>query len=252
VTGEDVENWQFFLRGRGLFFEATDGTFGPQTKLATQEFQRLHGLLDDGVAGNRTLGEAMRLGFSVVPDDPAVADSLDWPPPPNFSSLGASGRVELFGSFDFKATPVDGNPEAITIAGNWVQQNIVTETIPELAGITGASASGKVQLHRLAAPRVKALFAAWREAGLLPLILTYAGSFAPRFVRGKPGVLSPHAHGSAFDINVAWNGFGAIPAQVNAKGSVRKLVPIANDLGFYWGGHFTKRDGMHFEIAKLT
>jgi len=29
-----------------------------------------------------------------------------------------------------------------------------------------------------------------------------------------------------------------------------KLVPIANELGFYWGGHFTRRDGMHFELAK--
>jgi hypothetical protein len=29
------------------------------------------------------------------------------------------------------------------------------------------------------------------------------------------------------------------------------LVGIANDNGFYWGGHFTRLDGMHFEIAKL-
>jgi Putative peptidoglycan binding domain/D-alanyl-D-alanine carboxypeptidase len=30
------------------------------------------------------------------------------------------------------------------------------------------------------------------------------------------------------------------------------LVGIANDHGFYWGGHYSKRlDGMHFEVAQL-
>jgi len=29
-------------------------------------------------------------------------------------------------------------------------------------------------------------------------------------------------------------------------------VPLANEHGFYWGGHFRHRpDGMHFEIAVL-
>ena len=35
------------------------------------------------------------------------------------------------------------------------------------------------------------------------------------------------------------------------KGCVRELVPIAHDHGFYWGGHFTRQDGMHFELARL-
>jgi hypothetical protein len=28
-------------------------------------------------------------------------------------------------------------------------------------------------------------------------------------------------------------------------------VPVAHKFGFYWGGHFSRRDGMHFEIAKV-
>jgi len=31
---------------------------------------------------------------------------------------------------------------------------------------------------------------------------------------------------------------------------VRELVASANELGFFWGGHFSQpKDGMHFEFA---
>jgi hypothetical protein len=30
-----------------------------------------------------------------------------------------------------------------------------------------------------------------------------------------------------------------------------ELVPIAHRHGFYWGGHFSQRDGMHFEVAQV-
>ena len=29
------------------------------------------------------------------------------------------------------------------------------------------------------------------------------------------------------------------------------MVPFAHDYGFYWGGHFSRHDGMHFEVARL-
>lgn len=35
------------------------------------------------------------------------------------------------------------------------------------------------------------------------------------------------------------------------KETVLDLVKIANEHGFYWGGHFPRLDGMHFEIAQL-
>jgi hypothetical protein len=28
-------------------------------------------------------------------------------------------------------------------------------------------------------------------------------------------------------------------------------VPLAHEHGFYWGGHFSVRDGMHFEVAQV-
>lgn len=73
----------------------------------------------------------------------------------------------------------------------------------------------------------------------------------PRFVRGSRTTLSNHSWGTAFDINYAWNCLGALPALRGEKGSVRELVPIAHRHGFYWGGHFSRRDGMHFEVARV-
>lgn len=246
--GEDVEKWQTFLRGVGLYFGKIDGMFGPLTREATEAFQARHGLVDDGIVGNRTLGEAMRLGFAYVDDtDVPYPDEV---PKPNFSALTAAGRAQAFGNYPFEPAPVPGNPEAIRITSSWVQENLVSVEIPQLAGVQGAPASRKVQFHRLVAPRVVELFARWEEAGLKDLVLTWDGSFAPRFIRGSTTVLSSHSHGSAFDINARWNPLGAVPARVNAKGSVRRLVAAANELGFYWGGHFSRPDGMHFELAR--
>ena len=119
----------------------------------------------------------------------------------------------------------------------------------ELSALPGADVA---ILHRKVAPRFEALVSAWRLAGVLGDVLTLNGSYAARYVRGTTqGTLSAHAWGSAFDINVAWNGLGRVPAAEGAKGSVRRLVPIAEALGWYWGGHMSRPDGMHSELAKL-
>ncbi|HYQ42433.1 MAG TPA: M15 family metallopeptidase [Polyangiaceae bacterium] len=248
--GELVEHWQFFLRGLDLYFGEADGVFGEQTKLATQEFQRRHALKDDGIAGNVTLGTAMSQGFHVVDDNPVLPDTLDPPPKPSFPPFDLAARQAAFGKYPFVPAPVPANPEAIRITSNWIAENIVSVEIPQLKGVSGAPGNGVVQFHQRVAPRAVALFQAWENAGLRGLILSYAGSFVPRFIRGSRSILSQHAFGSAFDINAQWNGFGATPAALGARGSVRALVPIANELGFYWGGHFARRDGMHFEIGK--
>ena len=87
--------------------------------------------------------------------------------------------------------------------------------------------------------------------GLISLVRSWGGSFVPRYVRGSATNLSNHAWGTAFDIDAEWNPRGALPVLRGRVGSVRELVPRAHELGFYWGGHFSRRDGMHFEIARL-
>lgn len=251
-TGDDVTRWQNFLVGQGSYWIEVTGTFDADTKEATSFFQDDRGLDDDGVAGTDTLAEAVKLGF--IADDDQTSDQDEqgpnWPPAPSFAPLvSTADRQRVFGAFQYTATPVASNPEAITILGDWRTKNIVTVDIPQLRSIPGAG-SGKVAFHRLGADKLQAMFQAWENAGLLPLVLTWGGSFVPRFVRGSKIYLSNHAFGTAFDLNVAWNGLGVRPALVGQHGSVRKLVPIANQHGFYWGGHYGNRpDGMHFELA---
>ena len=178
-------------------------------------------------------------------------DGPDWPKRPSVGSLSPADREKLFGKFSYIATPTMNNPEAITVTGSWLS-NIDQVKIPQLIGIPGAPQSGTVPFHAAASSQFVKLFCEWEKAGLLYLIMTWGGSWVPRFVRGSRTTLSNHAWGTAFDINVQWNQLGVQPALRGETGSVRELVEIAYDNGFYWGGWFARRpDGMHFEVYKI-
>ena len=250
-TGPEVEAWQNFLAGDGSYWLEVDGNFTHDSIEATKDFQNAHGLPADGIVNAATLAAAIKVGF---PDPAAVADEdmlgPNWPPKPAFGSLNYIERAKIFGTFAFEPAPVAGNPEAIRITDGWDKRNIITVDIPQLIGTKGCP-HGKVSFHKKGAKQLRALWSAWEAAGLLPLVLTFDGSWAPRFIRGSTKILSNHGYGSAFDINYRWNMLGRIPALVGQEGSIRKLVPIANDHGFYAGMHFKRLDGMHFEIAEL-
>lgn len=249
-TGPEVGSWQYFLRGRSFFLGEITEKFDGETLRSTIDFQRRYNLQPDGIVGNKTYGVAMQLGFEGITDDETDKTSMNWPGKPVFSPIvGNEKRKQVFGSFSFVSDPVPGNPENIRITGTWETRNIQTVSIPQLFRIKG---NDRVRFHKLAAPQLAKLWSDWEAADLLHLVLTWDGSFVPRFVRGSRTMLSNHAFGSAFDINAAWNGLGITPPLVAQKGSVRELVEIANENGFYWGGHYNNRkDGMHFEIAKI-
>ena len=251
--GISVVSWETFLTGQGFYRVVVDGKFDDDTYQATIGFQKANGLTADGVVGPKTYGVALGLGFPGVEDSSTEVVGPNWPPRPDLKPVNQARREELFGKFAYVPAPTEANPEAITITDGWAAANIVTVEVPQLVGVAGAPKGGRVSFHKAAAPQLQALFAAWEAAGLLPLVLSWAGTWVPRFIRGSRTTLSNHAWGTAFDINVPWNGLGATPALVGARGSVRKLVPLANEHGFYWGGHFGGRpDGMHFEVAALV
>jgi len=195
-------------------------------------------------------------GFPMPPGD---RTSPQWPPPPDFKPLvTAAQRQALFGAYEFVPDP-SRDKDGIRILGSWEQENIVTVQIPQLIGrnIRGAPANGAIRWHRLAVNQLLRLWKAWEEAGLLDRVIIWNGSYSPRFIRGRKDdtadSLSNHAFGTAFDINydpaTNLNGLNAVPALVGQPGSVRELAAIARHFGFYWGGHFPRLDGMHFEVA---
>ena len=248
-SGEAVKQWQLFLIGEGFLKEVADGIFGPVTDAATRRYQKAKGLTADGVVGSKTYAQAINEDMAVVEDDE------EFPPRPDFQPLlGTLARQKVFGEFQFDPAPTPNNKERIRIKGDWEKNNIITLRITQLQGIDvfGKPSSGRMRFHKKAGEQLKGLWAAWAKSNMTELIQTYEGSFAPRYIRGSKTTLSNHSFGSAFDINMAWNRLGKITAQVGTEGSVRELVPIANDFGFYWGGHFKSRpDGMHFEVAKI-
>ena len=249
--GADVKRWQHFLIGLGFDPGTADGKFGPRTHMASVQFQARHGLVPDGIVANRTIGQAMLLGFEVVDDPSHERESPNWPGrPANLRPLtGNKQRGEIWGRFSYRHAPVPGNRERIRVTDNWAELNITTIEIPQLQGVPGAF-STRVQFHKAGANQLAALWRTWDGEGLLRCIETWDGSYVPRFIRGSTSVLSNHAFGTAFDINAGWNPLGAMPALLHKRGCVRELVESANAHGFYWGGHFSSRpDGMHFELA---
>jgi len=250
VANHDVKKWQYFLIGQGHYHGQVKGKFDSVTHAATIAFQLQQGIQPDGIVGNISIGRAMQLGFSLITDTRTDSSSAHFPSKPDFQPLVSNAeRAILFGTLKFKSKPLPGNSENIEITNNWDSQNIIKVTLPQLIPIKG---SATVYFHKKAANQLIKLFKDWQKAGLLHHILTWDGAYNPRFVRGSKSVLSNHAFGTAFDINVNWNRLGAVPALIDQKGSVRELVQIANDNGFYWGGHFKRKDGMHFEIAKIV
>lgn len=254
ATGDDVIAWQNFLRG--LLPDSSvivNGVFDDATFKETVRFQKMSSLYPDGVVGPNTTGSALKLGLHAMTDDSTTEDGPNWPPaPPGVSSLTGAAREALFGKFSYVPAPTQWNPEGIKITDNWAASNIITVSVPQLMVVNGGPRDGKVSFHTKGAKQLQDLFAEWESSGLMNRIITWGGSWVPRYVRGSRTYLSNHTWGTAFDINAQWNGLGVRPTIKGLKGSTRELVEIANKHGFWWGGHWKDRpDGMHFEIAQL-
>lgn len=155
-------------------------------------------------------------------------------------------KVSIFGRIEYNQTTGDN----INITNDFIR-NIKFVEIPQMKkfGTNG------MRFHYKGEEQLKGLWREWEQLDLLQHILTFNGSFVPRFVRGTGGKTRPisaHAWGIAFDINASTNGLGMNPPMVGQTGSVRLLVKSAIKWGFYWGGWWPGRpDGMHFEISRL-
>ena len=82
------------------------------------------------------------------------------------------------------------------------------------------------------------------STGCVKELKTWDGCFNIRKKRGLAS-MSLHSWGIAIDVNAAWNGLGKTP--VLSAGFVKCFT----DSGFEWGGNWTSKDGMHFELASI-
>ena len=274
----EVQRWQYFLlRNKITQAGAIDAQFGAKTEEATKVFQVQHSLRVTGQLDEATLEVAQGLGYTVRSND-YYDDKLtrSYPPrPANISSPGNADRNAGLGCFKFKQLSIAhrGDPdEVVTLdscdgsVADWRAENIIDIQIPQMKFVSGFS--GVMRCHRLAAPHILLLFARWEQLDLLHLLRAFDGTYNPRYKRGQSpstaghgikrssqvSALSNHAFGSAFDINASDNPFGEEPALCSRRGCARELVGPANELGFFWGGHFgsvSNKDGMHFEFAKF-
>lgn len=257
-----VRKLQQKLADLGLYKGKIDGKFFDQTLAAVNEFRKSESLKPISKT-TKVVPVEHELNFpsasvkipEITKTDPTAKAAF--PPMPD------DVRRKIFGSYAFKPYPAIKPGQEIEILNdvttgkNWVSDNIIIEVIPQLIGVPLYSEhgephkTGRVSFHRLAMPQLKKAFEEIERAGLKDKILSYSGAFEARYIRGNDKNLSNHAYGTAIDLNADFNGLGQAPAKFGERGSVRELVPIFEAFGFYWGGYFSRPDGMHFEVAKI-
>lgn len=259
----EVQRWQYFLRKQGVSqVGSIDADFGLNTETATKIFQVTHGLTATGKVNEATLAKAEEFGYKVLSGDyyTQQASTSSPPKPAELDSPSNSTRNKNFTCFKFIQLPRNQRPdnEAIVQKGScdgsqrdWVATNIVSIDVPQLQFARGSN--GRMRCHSKAAPLINRLFQQWQADDLLHLILSYEGSFVPRYKRNQApsntlghseklssnvSELSNHSFGSAFDINYTDNQLGNLPAICGQRGSVPELVAAANAIGIYLGGTF--------------
>jgi len=127
---------------------------------------------------------------------------------------------------------------------------------------------GRMYVHKRVAEAFVLVMESIERAGLGHLIdladyRASGGTYNCRKTRGS-SVWSPHAWGTAVDINVKHkarrDGTEYVSSGINFKcaawevaPSLKALAPHFNNWGFAWGGHFNcYLDPMHFEATELT
>lgn len=107
-----------------------------------------------------------------------------------------------------------------------------------------------VWTHKLAAPYFKRAFnLIFTEPKARDYVVKRIDCFNWRDVRGMPGLLSMHSFGMAWDINPETN-----PMTPRGEPMITDMPTEFADCfqvaGFLWGGHFGRRDPMHFELKE--
>ena len=162
-------------------------------------------------------------------------------------------KHRLVGEVSFRVLArMDNGTIPLDMSDEWEAANIVKVNVPQLRGVddgTSGGSNGVIRFHRRGAVQLQKAFEEIEAAGLKSKLLSFAGSYYPRMIRGSTRTPSEHSFGTALDLNAGWNGLGLTPARVGEKGDLHAIAAIFKKWGFEWGGDWEKRpDGMHFQI----
>jgi hypothetical protein len=134
---------------------------------------------------------------------------------------------------EWAGLPQPGDTGLLEIDPAWIQENIVTATIPVL---------GRVSCNERFLPQIRRAMKDVLARGLESTIQSFDGCFVARFDLSSPSAsISLNAWGAAVDINADTNRFGSPPVQDPG------LVALMQQWGFVWGGDLVVPDGMRFE-----
>lgn len=149
-----------------------------------------------------------------------------------------------------------GNPRGLNgqPSQTWMRNNLVRIDVPFRMTFDGQRVS-KITIHKKCADSLsRILQAIWIASGHNQARIEewgvdkYGGSFNFRLMRGLSS-LSMHSWGCAIDIDPARNGLGdPSPYLANCP-----LVIAAFDAEKWtWGGRWNRKDGMHFQAARVA
>ena len=219
MRGPEVTQAQIPLHKLGFYQDKIDDIFGPNMLEAVIEFQKSVGLNADGVIGPKTWAK------------------LGVPKPEPKPVFGVpSGRAAVEEMF--------GDP----LQSGWAKEMLAFCEVPdELAHCFRYKhkKTGKhgFYCHKLMIPHFQKVYQGIVNAKLGHLLETFEGCWNVRKIRGGEN-LSMHSYGIAVDHNAKTNALGAQPQMDD------RIVAIFENVGFVWGGHFKRKDGMHFQWAR--
>jgi len=242
--GELVEEWQAFLLGLGHYDGEIDGDFGPKSQRATMAYEKACGMRQDGIVDNMLWMYAMQDGLSLLG---VVRPGYDTPSRPVFRPLTTDEKHEKYGRIICKPHPK--RKGGVQIVNGWIKNNLTAVHVPQLEGVKGAPRSCKILWNKAGVDQLRGLFDSIQNYGMLPLLVSYHGAWAPRFSRGSSVYLSSHSWATAIDLNYSGNELNRIPSPLGEHGSMREVAELAKDFGFFWGGFFPRPDGMHLELV---
>jgi hypothetical protein len=116
----------------------------------------------------------------------------------------------------------------------WDVPDDINKAIPALPN--------KIYCNKLMVLPLENAFRCLIQRGKHKELKTWDGCFNIRKKRGLSS-MSLHSWGIAIDVNAAWNQLGKQPTLS------KEFVKCFTDQAFEWGGTWTRKDGMHFQLS---